>query len=147
MKIWYQFTMAMCIVTLWASVTLAEPASKFAAQASALQLVPPSSSQDWTTVLRTTIKTPNKKDLLIGVSFETGIYTQTEVKGKGGNTDSASAGASLLTRILVDGLVYQAYPKWIVYDSRSQALSATLGGVIQSCRDTNSDGVISVGDE
>ncbi len=147
MKIGYHLMTAMCLVTFGTSVALAEPASKFSAQASTLQLVPPSSSLNWTTVLRTTIKTPNKKDLLVGLSFETGIYTQTEVKSKGGNTDTASSGASLQARILVDGLVYGAYPRWVVYDSRSQALSATLGGVIQSCRDSNSDGVITVGDE
>ncbi len=147
MKIMYDLIAAVCIVALGASVTLAEPSSKFAAQSSTLILVPPTRSQDWTTVLRTTIKTPNKKDLLIGVSFETGIYTQTEAKSKGGNTDSASAGATLQARVLVDGLVYPAYPRWVVYDSRSQALSATLGGVISSCRDLDGNGTIDVATE
>lgn len=131
-----------------ATVVFAGPASKFAAQVSNVTLVPMTAGYaPWTTVLSTTIKTPNKKDLLVGASFETGLYTQTQVKGKNGSTDTATASATLEVRLLIDGSENVAYPYWVVYDKRAQTLSATLGGVLQSCQDLNGDGVITVATE
>ena len=120
--------------------------AKFAAEASKLTAFQqPIGTLNWTTVLQTTIKTPNKKDLLVGASFQTGLYTQTQVKGKNGSTTTATANATLKVRLLVDGDI--AYPGDVVYDARSQTLTATLGGVIESCKDLNGDGVIIVKDE
>jgi hypothetical protein len=134
--------------TFGATPAFAGPSSKFAAAASNVTLVPMSvGSVPWKTVLSTSIKTPNKKDLLIGASFETALYTQTQVKGKNGSTDTASASATLEVRLLIDGDANVAYPNWVVYDKRAQTLSATLGGVISSCQDLNGDGVITVGTE
>ncbi|SRR5213593_1844333 len=142
------------IVTVFAmfGATPAFPlaSSKFAAEVSDLTLIPNSSSNAAPkTVLSTTIKTPNKKDLLIGVSLETALFTQTQVKGKNGSTDTASASATLEVSVLLDGKPFDkasqtgAFPPKVVYDKRAQILSATLGGVIVSC--TVVDGVIIVG--
>src|SRR5438876_97871 len=74
--------------------------SKFAAEVSDLILIPPpppaSGTHDtpFKTVLSTMIKTPNKKDLLIGGSFETALFTQTQVTGKNGSTSTSSASAT-----------------------------------------------------
>lgn len=128
--------------------------SKFAAEVSDLTLIPNSSSNAAPkTVLSTTIKTPNKKDLLIGVSLETVLFTQTQVRGRGGSTDSASSSATLEVSVLLDGKPFDprdlsgAFPSKVVFDKRAQTLSATLGGVIQSCFDLNGDGVIDVATE
>jgi hypothetical protein len=125
-----------------------QPAAKFTAMVSNVSLIPMTAgSMPWTTVLKTTIKTPNKKDLLIGGSFETALYTQTKVSSKNGTTDTSSASATLEVRLLIDGSPDVAYPHWVVYDKRAQTLSATLGGIIQSCQDLNGDGIITVIDE
>jgi len=139
---------AAMLVTFGATPAFAGPSSKFATEVSNVTLVPMSAAPSpWTTVLSTSIKTPNKKDLLIGASFETGLYTQTQVKGKNGSTDTSSASATLEVRLLIDGAANVAYPYWVVYDKRVQTLSATLGGVISSCQDLNSDGKIDVATE
>lgn len=138
------------MLTIFATTpAFAGPSAKFSANVSNVTLVPYNSAENgkWYTVLNTTIKTPNKKDLLIGASFETGLYTQTKVKGKHGSTDSATSGAGLYVRLLIDGNDTYAKPYWVVFAKRVQTLSATLGGVIESCQDKNGDGVISVGDE
>jgi uncharacterized protein YpuA (DUF1002 family) len=135
------------VATLVATPAFAAPSSKFSAQVSNVSLVPSTSSAQWTPVLRTTIKTPNKKDLLIGASFETALYTQTQVKGKLGSTDTSSASATLEVRLLIDGRPNAAYPSEVVYDKRAQTLSATLGGVISRCQDLNGDGIIDVATE
>ena len=149
-----KFISVFAIVTVFAmfGATPAFPlaSSKFAADVSDITLIPNSSSNAAPkTVLRTTIKTPNKKDLLIGVSLETALFTQTQVKSKGGTPDSASASATLEVSVLLDGKRFNptdrsgAFPPKVVFDKRAQTLSATLGG-FQSCVDSNGDGVIDV---
>lgn len=141
-----------CIATAVAalgalSAAHAAPSSKFAAEIADIELIKPTEAMSWRTVLKTTIKTPNHKDLLIGGSLETALYTATMVSSKTGTTDTSKATAVLEVRILVDGQAAKAWPKEVVYDQRVQQLSATLGGVIQSCRDANLDGVLDIADE
>lgn len=90
------------------------------------------------TILEATIKTANKSDLLIGVSLQSGLYTDTTVKGKNGSSEAAGAQAGVLVRVEVDGLAANgapatAYPETVVFANRIQELKATLGGVIKSC--------------
>ena len=99
---------------------------------------------EWTTILSNTIKTANQKDLFIDVSLETGLYTQTEVKSRGGNKDTSSAEATIKVQVLVDGV--PAYPGEVVFNRRSQTLSATLGGILSNCTDSNLDGDIDLSD-
>lgn len=141
------------ILVLATSPVMAGPASKFAAEVSSVALVCKDtkspcegvSNLGWTKVLETVIKTPNKKDLLIGVSFETGLYTQTLVKSSGGTKDTSNATATLKIRVKVDG--NPAKPGDVVYDKRSQTLSAVLGGYYANCLDENEDGIIDVTSE
>ncbi len=142
-------TTAVILTIFVATPAFAGPAAKFTANVSNLTLVTYDTAKpgEWETVLTTTIKTPSKKDLLIGASFETGLYTKTQVKGKHGEPDTAKASAGLYVRLLIDGEENYAYPHWVIYDKRFQELSATLGGVIESCTDPENDGVISVGDD
>ncbi|WP_341503992.1 hypothetical protein [Gallaecimonas sp. GXIMD4217] len=86
------------------------------------------------TPLTSVIRTANKKDLLIGVSLEASLFTRTQVKGKGGDKDSASATAGIEVTVLVDGV--EAWPGTVTFNKRTQDLSATFGGVLDSCTDT-----------
>ncbi len=120
----------------------AQASSKFAAVASDVALVAPTQSQGWTTVMSTWIKTPNKKDLLIGGSLETALYTETVVKSANREADTSTAGATLDVRLVVDGQPGYAYPEEVTYDKRVQTLTAKLGGELARCTDTSGDGVI-----
>lgn len=85
----------------------------------------------WTTVFSATIKTSEQKELLVGASMECGLYTQTQVKGKKGDKTTATAKASVVARVLLDG--EPMYPPYITYCEREQTLTAVLGGVLESC--------------
>lgn len=86
-----------------------------------------------------TIKVPQDKELLVGVSAEVGILTDTSLKGKNGATAKSIAGggaAVLIAAVPTGGSDGQlAEPGPVVLAARVQILSATLGGVIQSCTD------------
>lgn len=94
-------------------------------------------------IMQTQIHTASKKELLIGVSLETGLFTQTQVKGKNGGGDSSSAAAGIEVTVYVDG--QPVLPGTITFNQRQQELSAVLGGVIESCTfntDQDADGAI-----
>jgi len=87
-----------------------------------------------------TIKVPQGKELLIGVSAEIGVVTDTSVKGKSGGAARAIAdGEAYVTVFAVPhngGDSVEAAPGRIMLSKRVQELDATLGGVIQSCQVT-----------
>jgi hypothetical protein len=87
-----------------------------------------------------TIKVPQDKELLIGVSAELGLVTKASVKGKKGDSAKSIADASAMVDIFAvpvgDGDIIHAAPGQITVSKRVQELDATLGGVIQSCEDT-----------
>lgn len=137
-------TVAASILFVMAPFVFAGPASKFAAQVSSVVLVEQTTAQDWTKVLYTTIKTPNKKDLLIGASFETGLYTKTSVKSASGVLDTSSAMAGIKIVVIIDdNWANPVKPGEVIFDKRTQTLSAKLGG-FQTCSDVNGDGVIDI---
>jgi hypothetical protein len=103
-----------------------------------------STELSFTTIMTTTIKTANQKSLFINPSLECGLFTQTTVRSKGGVKDTSSASATIQMQVLVDGV--PASPGVVVYCSRTQELSATLGGIVQSCSDVNGDGTITAGE-
>ncbi|MGP8305539.1 hypothetical protein [Vibrio sp. YIC-376] len=89
--------------------------------------------------LLTTMKVPQDKELLVGVSAEIGIVTDTSVKGKDGGSARAIAGG--VAKVLVTatpvggGESVIAAPGTITLSKRIQELSATLGGD-DVCTDT-----------
>ena len=96
-----------------------------------------------------TIKVPQDKELLVGLSAEVGLTTDTSIKGKNGGTARALAGAGGYVVVFacpVEGgdCTEFARPGPVTLSQRIQVLSATLGGVIESCEDLNDDGVIDV---
>ncbi len=96
----------------------------------------------WTDILRNSLKTPNQKDLFIGVSLEVGLLTQTLVKSKLGTTDTSLSSAGVEVRVLIDGV--PALPGNVMFGRRSQTLTATLQGLIDGCMavDTNTWSVV-----
>jgi hypothetical protein len=84
-----------------------------------------------------TIKVPQGKELLIGVSAEIGLVTDTSVKGKNGGAARAVAGGEAYVTVFAvprdGGNSVKAAPGQIMLSKRVQELDATLGGVIQSC--------------
>jgi hypothetical protein len=87
-----------------------------------------------------TIKVPQGKELLIGVSAEIGLVTDTSVKGKNGGAARAVAdGEAFVTVFAIPqdgGDSVKAAPGRIMLSKRVQEMDATLGGVIQSCQVT-----------
>ncbi|MFC1916129.1 hypothetical protein ACFLW4_05510 [Chloroflexota bacterium] len=105
-----------------------QPASKATAKVADITLIDSTTAQDWTTILEQDIKTPAGKDLFIDVSLQCGLYTQTQVKSKGGNKDTSTADAMISVQVLVDGTPVE--PGEVVFSRRYQELSAVLQGQI-----------------
>jgi hypothetical protein len=92
-------------------------------------------------VLSTTLKNSGTpKDLIIGLSFETSLFTMTMVQSKGGKKSHAVADAEIEMYVTVDGV--PTAPGTITFDKRRQELWASLGGVLD-CYDANVDGIVS----
>lgn len=84
------------------------------------------------------IKVPQDKELLVGVSADIGLVTDTSIKGKEGGAAKAIAGAGAGVVVFAvpvgsHGSDAIAEPGFVILNSRVQALSATLGGVIDAC--------------
>jgi hypothetical protein len=83
------------------------------------------------------IKVPNSKELLVGISAQVELFTQTIVKGKRGSYSKATAlaegGVDLMACNQASGTCYEAEPGYITLSSRQQELEAVLGGVIEEC--------------
>ena len=95
----------------------------------------------YTKVLSTTLKNSGTpKDLIIALSFETSLFTETVVQSKRGNKSQAVADAEIEMYVTVDGNL--AAPGNVTFDKRRQELWASLGGVL-NCTDINGDGIIS----
>lgn len=83
------------------------------------------------------IKVPQSKELLVGVSAQVELFTQTIVKGKKGSYSKATAmagGGVLPIACNYDThICYEGKPGFVVLDARQQELEAVLGGVIEEC--------------
>jgi len=109
---------------------------------SVLELGATAKATPWQTIMQSTLKTSQQKDLTIGVSLECGLYTKTLVRSKNGEADSSAATAGIEIQVLVDGK--PAQPGEVVFARRSQTLTATFQGLFDSCLtvDTNTWSVI-----
>src|SRR5688572_25038836 len=96
-----------------------QPSSKATAKVGDINVLSEISSPEsnrigsWQTVLKNTLKTPNQKDLFIGVSMEVGLLTNTSVRSKLGVNDTSKADASVEVRVLIDG--NEALPGVVVF--------------------------------
>lgn len=100
----------------------------------------------WVDILRTHIKTPNAKELAIGVSLQCGLVTDTTVRSKNGDLDSSAARGKIAVRVKItqpDGTVVYAEPDngadlstdialnddGVTYCDRYQKLAAKFSGL------------------
>jgi hypothetical protein len=126
---------------------------------------PGTSSGDtgWVDILTTHIKTPNAKELAIGVSLQCGLVTETKVASKGGTADSSSARGRIKVRVQItqpDGTVVNAEPDngadlsgtgigfsndgGVTYCDRFQQMEATFAGL--NCTADLTTGVVTCED-
>jgi hypothetical protein len=102
-------------------------------------------------ILWTGLKTGSKKDLLVGVSTECGLYTFTNVKSKGGNWDTSTAEATVQIQVFVDGK--EAEPEGpVTFCRRKQELSAKFQGILEiinpeQCLDDGPDEIPGTADD
>ncbi len=137
MKLFNYFIL--CTATLFISVNISAQSSKATAAVGDIGILD-SAQMSWSTVMSSKIRTANAKDLFMNVALECGLYTKTQVKGKKGESDASMANAKVMVRVMIDGK--EAKPGKIVFCERQQDLSAVLGGVLESCTDSNLDGTI-----
>lgn len=90
-----------------------------------------------------TMKVPYGKELLVGLSAEIGLITNTSIKGKEGGAARAIADGEAYVTVFavptgedVEADSIKAAPGMIMLTKRVQELDATLGGVLDSCIDT-----------
>ena len=146
---------AICLVSFVAGSALAgQPSAKFAATWStepgvaSMAYVPYTTEDaidlDWNmgyTLAK--IKVPQDKELLVGLSAEIGLVTDTSIRGKEGGTAKAIAGGKANVTIFAIpepfnnnwAGIRKAKPGRIMLSSRFQVLDATLGGVLESCEE------------
>ncbi|HZV82088.1 MAG TPA: hypothetical protein VFF53_07980 [Geobacteraceae bacterium] len=133
-------------ISLLTATSAFAASAKFTANVKTMAVVSPmlatNDADDWTTVMTGQIHTATPKDLLIGVSLETSLLTDTLVKSSGGVKDTSTAEAGIEVKVLVDGI--EAAPGVVVFDKRKQQLSATLGGYYTNCTDLNGDTITDV---
>ena len=89
-------------------------------------------------VASATIKTSNPADLMIGVSMETSLYTNTVVASKNYEKSSSTAEAGVEVLVKIDG--QDAQPGAVTFDRRKQTMVAVMDGF--SCTDLNADGIV-----
>jgi len=133
-------------ISLLTATSAFAASAKFTANVNTMAVVSPmlatNDDDGWSTVMSGQIHTATPKDLLIGVSLETSLLTDTLVKSSGGVKDTSTAEAAIEVKVLVDGI--EAAPGVVVFDKRKQQLSATLGGYYTECVDANLDGITDV---
>lgn len=137
----------------FAATSFAGPSAKFAAtytESPALSSVAVITDSDVDKVVNmtstghilATIKVPQQKELLVGLSAEIGLVTDTSLRGKDGGSAKSIAGAEAYVTIFAvptgqyDPSVMpsiKAKPGTVILSKRVQELSATLAGVIQTC--------------
>lgn len=134
---------AILALTLLTATSAFAASAKFTANVGTVAVVSPmlktNDDAGWSTVLTGQIHTATPKDLLIGVSLETTLVTDTMVKSSGGARDTSTAESGIEVKVLVDGI--EAAPGVVVFDRRKQQLAASLGGYYTACVDENLDGI------
>ena len=171
MKLFATFALATAAITIMAAPAAAQ-SSKAAWQfddvvalgtASAQTGGTPSDDTDWVSILKTQIKTPNAKEIAIGVSLQCGLLTDTTVRSKNGQEDSSASQGRIKVRVKItqpNGVVVYAQPRTgrdisgglidpldpdddgLTYCDRFQKLTAAFSGLncFIDTADTDGDG-------
>ncbi|MHC4619571.1 MAG: hypothetical protein ACYTEQ_17635 [Planctomycetota bacterium] len=126
---------------LYAADSSGHPSAKATARCGEINILD-ATDLPWTTIMKSTIKCANGKDLFIDVSLQCGLYTKTRVKSKGGQVDAASAEAKVEVAVVIDRDTPDedvAAPGTVVFAERFQELSAALEGMIGDCLSIDAD--------
>lgn len=107
----------------------------------------PATSYDgvWTNILTASIHTSQQKDLMVGVSAECALFTDTKVSSSLLDKSGATAEAAIEVQVLFDGLTLDNQPfsgpnTPVIFNRRAQTLLAQLAGLVV----VNPDGTITV---
>ena len=100
-------------------------------------------------ILAGDIQTSQWEDIVMDVSLECGLTTDTTVKSSKGKVDTSMAEAGVMLRVLVDGEV--AAPGPVTFCSRMQEMTDEFGGILEYSEDsltvdTDGDGIADSGD-
>jgi hypothetical protein len=102
----------------------------------------------WKTILKAPIKTSSQKDLVMGVSLEAGLYTDTTVSSSKLRPDQSVSKATIQVRVLIGG--DPAAPGDVTFAQREQGMLAKFGGYMECIDadtvDTDGDGIPDAGD-
>lgn len=86
------------------------------------------------------IKTSNQKDLIISVTAEAALFTDTKISGKGATDLNDMDRASIQVWAELDG--QEVFPGKVTFAERIQTLNGRLSPVITEPCDENGDGII-----
>jgi hypothetical protein len=113
-------------------------------------------THSWDPVLSTYIKVSQQKELIFDVALQCGLFTRSQVKSKGGKSDTSTATSAIDVRVKLEPVLgldeegnpilgdpFYAHPDSVTYARRTQDLMAKFGG-IYSCEDLNGDGMITL---
>ena len=90
------------LIGLMVTSAWAIPSTKFTARYSKMVIMTDNETDDTSKIHMATVKVPNKKELLIGVSIQTSIETETTVKGKKGSGGSATASGKIAVMVTLE---------------------------------------------
>lgn len=125
------------VISLLAFAVASAQSAKDAYQVNYAAVVDETCGVGWSKIAGVEIHTSSQKDLVMGASLETTLYTATRVKSKGGTADKSEADAKLMVKVTVDGS--DARPGEVTFDRRYQMLEAIFNGY---CVDANADGIV-----
>lgn len=102
--------------------------SKFAAHVTGVLISDPMGG---VSALNIPIKTANKSDLLVGISLQSSVLTETKTKGRNGDTNLSVAEGMVQVCLTVSGVdAANIAPGCVVFESRRQTLETKLSGVL-----------------
>jgi hypothetical protein len=123
-----RFLMATAVAAAFLSSGAYAASSKFAAHVSDVLIT--NSAAGGQGSLHIPIKTANKSDLLVGVSLQSTVLTETKTKGRNGDTNFAAAEGKVEVCLSVTGDYEDLAPDCVVFEMRRQELTTVLSGVI-----------------
>src|SRR5262245_20916018 len=128
------------LLLLTAASSLAQSSGSFAGDFVSVSIIPTivcsandpalSCSNGGTAFLGATIKAPGaaSKNILIGGSLQTALYTATSATGGKGNQSSTATGSIVVTPTVTGpgGVDVPVFPASVIFNERTQTLSANL---------------------
>lgn len=121
------YVVLIALSTLFAATAMAA-SSKFAAEVTGVLVSNPAGGTGY---LDVPIKTANKSDLLVGVSLQSSVLTETKTKGKNGEVSTSVAQGTVEVCLEVDDGAFTDFaPDCVTFEMRKQTLTTKLSGVL-----------------